>query len=113
MSDPIPFSNGTEERAWMAKWCDYCTHDHEMHTDEGSGCTLLTHYMVTVGTEDYRTPEPWLPEPDDGQFALPSRMCCLKFSPCESCGGDPGASDRAVRITEVTDYWRTHRRQSA
>lgn len=26
-----PFSNGTEERAWMGCWCEYCARDHSMH----------------------------------------------------------------------------------
>ena len=105
----IPFSNGTEERAWVAKWCDYCAHDHMMHgTDgHGPGCDILIGYMLGVHDKDWRWPEAWLPEPDDGQFALPSRMCCLMFTPCEPCGGDPGELERAERVAQVEAYWRS------
>lgn len=101
-----PFSNGTEGEEWIAKWCRYCARDHGVH-DYGDGfetgpiCDLLTANMSA------RTwPEAWIPEPDDGRFFLPSRMCCTAFTPCAPCGGDPGADDRAERVAEVTAYWR-------
>lgn len=105
----VPFSNGTEAAAWESAWCAYCVHDHEMHDDGGTGpgCDLLAMAML-AGTDDWRWPEAWLPEPDDGNFALPSRMICAQFEPCHKggCTGDPGAADRAERVTEVTAYWR-------
>lgn len=98
-----PFSNGTEGDAWMSKWCTYCARDHGLHNG-GEGqpmCGLMTACML--GDE---WPEGWIPEPDDGRFFLPSRMVCTAFTPCEPCGGDPGAADRAERVAEVTAYWR-------
>jgi hypothetical protein len=102
-----PFSNGTEEREWMGKWCDYCVHDHDM-THEGAtsenGCPLLMEYLVS---DNNWGGEGWLPEPDDGKFALPSRLVCLRFEACTKgmCNGDPGAEPRAKRIAEVVAYW--------
>lgn len=95
-----PFSNGTEGDAWIDKWCRYCARDHEVHTETGPGCGLMTTAMF--GDE---WPEGWVPEPDDGRFFLPSRMVCMAFTPCEDCGGDPGADARAERVAEVTAYW--------
>lgn len=104
-----PFSNGTEAASWESAWCAYCVHDHEMHHDGGAGpgCELLGMSML-AGTDEWRWPEAWLPEPDDGQFFLPSRMVCGQFKPChkDDCNGDPGAADRAERVAEVTAYWR-------
>lgn len=95
-----PFANGTEGLAWQACWCDLCAHDHEMHTPDGcAGCPLLLASLIG------EWPEGWLPEPDDGQFFLPSRLICTKFTPCLDCGGDPGAEERAARVAEVTAYW--------
>lgn len=104
----IPFSNGTEGYSWMAKWCDLCTHDHGMHDGSGSDpkCDLIGSSML--GDDVFEWPEAWLPEPDDGSFSLPSRLVCLHFSPCEPCGGDPGATERAERIDEVRSYWRAN-----
>jgi hypothetical protein len=106
----LPFSNGTEVQAWQAKWCDYCVHDHTVHDDTGSGCDLFALGALMAGEDDYRWPEAWLPEPDDGRFFLPSRMVCAQFTPCheDDCTGDPGASERAERVIEVTDYWKRH-----
>lgn len=99
-----PFSNGTEGDAWMDKWCALCIHDHPMHEDTGPGCELILHAYLF---DDLGWPEAWLPEPDDGSFALPPRMICGQFSPCTEgdCTGDPGAEDRAERVAEVTAYW--------
>ena len=101
----LPFSNGTEGDAWMEKWCRYCSRDHGQHTDEpgeaDGGCHLILDAMLGNAW-----PEAWVPEPDDGRFFLPSRMICSAFTPCEPCGGDPGAEDRAERVAEVTAYWR-------
>lgn len=101
-----PFSNGTEGDAWIATWCNYCARDHEVHTDTGGGCDLMSAAMF--GDE---WPEGWVPEPDDGRFFLPSRLICLAFTPCTegNCTGDPGAADRAKRVAEVTAYWRERR----
>jgi hypothetical protein len=100
-----PFANGTEGAAWMDKWCSYCANDHGMHDDSGPGCPIIVDLM-SVHPEGWRWPEPWLPEPDDGRFFLPSRMVCGMFKPCDDCGGDPGAEDRVERVAEVTAYWR-------
>lgn len=107
-----PFSNGTEGDAWMAKWCTYCARDHAMHMERGDdgewhecgdpadACRLILASMCG------EWPEGWIPEPDDGSFSLPSRLICTAFTPCEPCGGDPGAEARAERVAEVTVYWR-------
>jgi hypothetical protein len=96
-----PFSNGTEGDAWEAKWCRHCARDHNIHLDHGPGCDLFATAFFDEGW-----PEGWIPEPDDGRFFLPSRLVCTAFTPCEECGGDPGAEDRAERVAEVTAYWR-------
>lgn len=105
-----PFSNGTEGDAWMSKWCSYCTHDHGEHNDTFQGCCDI----IAIAMADGPWPEAWLPEPDDGSFAMPSRMICGAFQPCtsESCTGDPGAGDRAERVAEVTAYWLEHGREA-
>ena len=101
-----PFANGTEGEAWMAAWCNYCARDHEMHGPDdgtnGTGCDLV---LMTMLGSDSEWPEGWIPEPDDGQFFLPSRLVCTAFTPCEPCGGDPGVEDRAERVEIVTRYW--------
>lgn len=104
----VPFSNGTEQEAWASTWCAYCVHDHEMHEDEGGGCELFLVGAIFAGEADWRWPEAWLPEPDDGHFYLPSRLICAKFQPCTKggCTGDPGAVERAERVAEVTAYWK-------
>lgn len=106
-----PFSNGTEEHAWLATWCAYCVHDHEIHEDKGGGCDLFLHGAVLASEPEWRWPEAWLPEPDDGRFFLPSRMICAQFKACHEggCTGDPGADERAERVVEVTAYWRGRR----
>ncbi len=96
-----PFSNGTEGDAWMSSWCSHCANDHGMHDgSDDPTCQIIGFAMFGEWPG-----EAWLPEPDDGRFALPSRLCCLAFKPCVPCGGDPGESDRAQRIEEVTAYW--------
>lgn len=102
----VPFSNGTEGEAWVGKWCEYCANDHGMHGmgENPPGCSIIAD--AYLHDDDWRWPEAWLPEPDDGKFALPSRLVCLAFTPCESCGGDPGADARAERVAAVTAYWR-------
>lgn len=102
-----PFANGTEGGAWMGAWCSYCAHDHGIHADNGPGCSIITDAVCfSLATSDpWRWPEAWLPEPDDGLSFLPSRMVCGMFTPCEPCGGDPGAEERAERVAEVTAYW--------
>lgn len=102
-----PFSNGTEGDAWMSKWCNYCAHDHGLHNggENKPMCDLIGSTMFGDVW-----PEGWLPEPDDGSFALPSRLVCLRFTPCEPCGGDPGATERTERIEAVTVYWRERER---
>lgn len=106
-----PFSNGTEGDAWMGVWCDYCTHDHPItHNDPaatGGGCQIML-LAVAQSDDEWRWPEAWLPEPF-GEFALPSRMICHQFQPCEQgdCSGDPHSEVRASIVAEVTDYWRS------
>ena len=98
----VPFSNGTEGEAWMSKWCRFCANDHGMHNggDTEPMCDIIGMAMLREWPG-----EAWLPEPDDGRFALPSRLCCLSFKACGECGGDPGAEDRQTRIDEVRSYW--------
>lgn len=106
----VPFSNGTEQQAWENVWCAYCVHDHDQHDGTyGPGCELYLAGAMLAGTDDYRWPEAWLPEPDDGTFGLPSRMLCGQFKPCHEgdCTGDPGAVERAERVAEVTAYWQS------
>jgi hypothetical protein len=97
-----PFSNGTEADAWDSCWCAYCVRDHANHKDgsEGEYCSM---WMAAYAGE---WPEGWIPEPDDGEVFLPSRMICTAFTPCEACDGDPGPDDRAERVAEVTAYWK-------
>jgi hypothetical protein len=96
-----PFANGTEGEAWEACWCAYCAHDHQAHIDNyEDGCSLLAISLLD------EWPEGWIPDPDDGRSFLPSRLICTAFQPCDDCGGDPGAEERAVRVAEVTAYWR-------
>lgn len=102
-----PFSNGTEGHAWMAAWCDYCARDHGMH--DGGGAEPMCSLIGSTMLDDAGWPEGWIPEPDDGKFALPSRLVCTAFVPCEPCGGDPGADARAERVAEVTAYWKGRR----
>lgn len=96
----------------MWAWCNHCANDHSMHGSDphGPGCEIMCEAMVDLPNG---WPEAWLPEPDDGSFALPSRMICGAFRPCEDCGGDPGAEDRAERVAVVTAYWREHGAQPA
>lgn len=73
------------------------------------GCDLiLAAMMPDFPSDEFPWPEAWLPEPDDGSFALPSRMICGQFSPCTEggCTGDPGADERAERVEQVRTYWR-------
>lgn len=103
-----PFSNGTEEQAWMGKWCSFCVHDHGMtHEGGGEGCGILLDYIVGDTPDGlWRWPEAWLPEPA-GSFSLPSRMVCGQFQPCTEgvCTGDPHADTRAAISAEVTASW--------
>lgn len=94
--ESTPFSNGTELEAWMGAWCSYCD-----LCDEDAGCDLLLHAFLP---DEIPWPEAWLPEPT-GEHHLPSKMVCLAFQPGPE--GDPGAEDRAERIEEVQNYWRT------
>lgn len=107
----VPFSNGTEQEAWSAAWCDHCVHDHGIHADaaDAPACELFYAGAMLAGTEGWRWPEAWLPEPDDGRFFLPSRMICGQFQPCDKgdCIGDDLAEERAERVAEVTAYWRS------
>lgn len=101
----VPFSNGTEGAAWMGTWCDFCVHDHGAHDGTyAPTCDIIA--LAMLGNEPW--PEAWLPEPDDGRFFLPSRMICGQFTPCISgdCTGDPGETERAERVAEVTVYWK-------
>lgn len=104
-----PFSNGTEEQAWMGVWCSHCVHDHGMthHDGCGDGCPILLDYIVgTTPDVEWRWPEVWLPAPP-GSFALPSRMVCGKYEPCTEgeCKGDPHAEVRSAITAEVTAAW--------
>jgi hypothetical protein len=104
----LPFSNGTERRAWEAVWCDYCVHDHDVshHDGGGPGCELLS-MLDFGGPMEGEWPEVWLPEPA-GSFSLPSRMVCGQFEPCAEgdCTGDPHAERRSAITAEVRDYWK-------
>jgi hypothetical protein len=108
----VPFSNGTERGAWEAAWCAYCERDHDVSHDGANGrdlrCELLMRIDLAARQADLEWPEAWLPEPDDGRFFLPSRLVCGAFSPChvDACNGDPGATERAERVSEVQSYWR-------
>ncbi len=71
-----PFSNGTEERAWMAEHCDRCLHDAPFRSGIGQGCGLLLKNMLG---ED--VPE-WLDTfPEDGPYALGEHPTCIEFKP--------------------------------
>lgn len=102
-----PFSNGTEGEAWRSRWCEVCTHDHSMHgpDPEGPGCMILVGSMVGDPW-----PEAWLPEPDDGEFHLPSRMICGSFQPCtdDACDGDEWPDVRAALVASTTAWWIEH-----
>ncbi len=96
-----PFSNGTERYAWQSVWCDHCALDHDMHSPDGDGgCTILAASFL----DDYS--ESWLDVPDGYGHYLPSHMLCLKYEPCEDCGGDPHADTRADIVWQVTEAWR-------
>lgn len=85
----------------MEEWCEYCARDHGFHNGgDVDGCGLWCAALVG------EWPEGWIPEPDDGEFYFPSRLVCSAFTPCEPCGGDPGADDRAKRVDEVVAYWK-------
>jgi hypothetical protein len=77
-----------------------CARDHEMHTDTGPGCSLLAMSYID------EWPEGWIPDPDDGESHLPSRLICTAFTPCEDCGGDDEAEGRAREVEFVVNYWR-------
>lgn len=110
-----PFSNGTEGDAWMSKWCEYCAHDHGLHNGNGDQpmCELIGAAMFQRAGEPLNV-EAWIAEPDDGEFHLPSRMICLRFTPChgDGCNGDPAPVERAQRVQLVQDYWRNKERAS-
>lgn len=107
----VPFSNGTEGYGWMDKWCAYCVHDHEVHAGGGPGCGIICSALLAGGGNEWCWPEAWLPEPDDGTYAVVPRVICGQFEPCThgGCTGDPGADARAERVAEVTVYWRDRR----
>lgn len=112
-----PFANGTEFEAWYHVWCESCAHDHWCHSlcdDESVPmadrpvCDLMVGALVG---EDDPGGEAWIAEPDDGKFALPSRMICLRYTPCTrtdygNCTGDPAPDTRAAIRSEVEGYWR-------
>jgi hypothetical protein len=106
-----PFANGTEGEAWMACWCDVCTHDHSAHTGEydPAGCcdVIGVSMLPEFPSDEFPWPEAWLPQPDDGRFSLPSRLVCGMFEPCTkgACCGDPGADERPGRVEATTAYW--------
>lgn len=102
----VPFSNGTEGRAWESAWCSHCRHDHDMTHPGGTendGCDLMLAAMV----ETDRLPEGWLDVPEGYGYHLPSHMVCLKFQPCTegSCEGDPQAQARADQVAHVQRAW--------
>jgi hypothetical protein len=75
-----PFSNGTEERAWMANWCCRCLHDafEQANPGSGRGCPLLTTY--------YCYPEQDIPEwldtfPEELPYPLGVHPTCINFKP--------------------------------
>lgn len=110
----VPFSTGTEGDAWMSCWCAYCAHDHDQHDgsaeNNAGGCRIILD-SILAEHDEFDAGEAWVAEPDDGDHYLPSRMICTLFQPCtkDECCGDPGASERAERVTEVMAYWRGRR----
>jgi hypothetical protein len=117
VTDQIPFSNGTEERAWQSVWCEHCVHDHDIsHASGGTmatpGCEILA-LSVLAGTDDWRWPEVWIPEPPSLGFNLPSLMLCGQFEPChrDDCDGDPHAEVRVEVTVRVKAAWDEDRKR--
>ena len=75
-----PFSNGTEERAWMAEHCERCLHDafEQASPGSGRGCPILTRYYV--GDEEDQIPE-WLDTFPEGTYRLGEHPTCIEFKP--------------------------------
>lgn len=106
----IPFSNGTEFEAWQGVWCDHCIYDHGMHDGTSHGCPLLTDILaMDQKIEGFESlPIEMVPEPDDGNHAIPSRMICTKFEGCHRCdpnNPDPHAETREAVVKKVRGYW--------
>lgn len=112
-------SNGTELLDWQEVWCFRCRHDHEMHTDTGSGCLIMARgladhgdgidewinsgYAVEYLDEAGNTHEHRIA---DDACSLPAATVCTKWEPCvEECRTHVnGAVIVAIRRTET----RTH-----
>lgn len=92
MSDVRYFSNGTEGCAWMANWCDRCTHDHdEMHVQQvGPGCEHTAN--LYFGHYD-----PVFTRQDPLEFA---GWRCIMFSRCQC---DRGPDDPGVEPAPIPD----------
>lgn len=116
MTERVPFANGTEGEAWMGVWCDYCVHDHDMHTGRGGGCDLIL--MALAGacdSDSWRWPEAWVPEPPSLGHNLPALMLCGQFEPCQrgDCEGDPHAEVRVEVTARVKAAWDEDRKRGA
>lgn len=98
-----PFSNGTEERAWMDVWCTECANDHGMHHDGvDAGCEILLDYLrASTGGLPY--PSEWTDYSDEVGLFLPTSMVCSEFEQCTACDERP----------ELDDEGRTHRTYAA
>ena len=71
-----PFSNGTEERAWMANHCHRCLHDAPFQSGIGNGCPIILRYLT-----DEDVPE-WLDTfPETGLYRLGEHPTCIEFKP--------------------------------
>jgi hypothetical protein len=71
-----PFSNGTEERAWMANHCERCLHDAPFQSGIGPGCGLLLKNMLGKDVPE------WLDTfPEQGPFHLGEHPTCIEFKP--------------------------------
>ena len=95
-----PFANGTEGDSWMYHWCNQCEHDHAMHGEngEGPGCPIIGETMIDQ--EDFVWPECWVSTDDYWQH-LPALISCLKFKPCEACGGDREPEPRKAQTEHI------------
>lgn len=86
-----PFSNGTEERAWMSLWCEFCDNDHTIHDGGDAGCELVVKYLVD------EAPDEWIEAPEP-PFFMPKVMRCTQFKACRKCGdGGPAAVEERAK----------------
>ena len=64
MTDAYRPSNGDEGIAFMAEWCDRCTHDAAFQAGTGDGCPIVARTMA-LQVDDPRYPAEWVAG-DDG-----------------------------------------------